>query len=179
MSMDQAQMFIAGRIASDPKWKQVGENSHVVEFRVATNHSYKDRDGEWKDGDSSFFQVQCWDRLGQNVFASLHKGYPVIAYGRMVQSSWTVTDHLGREETRSILRLRASYVGPDLNQREVTVLADKAKRAQEAQQSSQQTIQQSDEDSYPEALRSSAPVEGDGRELPVDRDVFAGASTGQ
>ena len=103
----------------------------------------------------------------------------MIAYGRMVQSSWTVTDHLGREETRSILRLRASYVGPDLNQREVTVLADKAKRAQEAQQSSQQITQQSDEDSYPEALRSSASVEGDGRELPVDRDVFAGAGAGQ
>lgn len=199
MSTDQSQMFIAGRIASDFKEKTFGENSRVVEFRIATNHSFKDRDGQWKDGDTSFFQVQCWDRLGTNVLPTLRKGMPVIVYGRLLQSTWTVQEGPEAGTVRSMLRLRASHVGPDLNQREARVCADQHRRLQEeeqkkaeAQAQAEQEEQSQPKDSYFVGSakgqsgtantqgygNSSASAQPGGRELPVDDSAFAGAVAG-
>lgn len=134
MSIDQSHMLMVGRMACDPEKKSVGQ-SVVVEFRIATNYSYRDKTGEWQDGDTSYFNVQCWDRLGFNVLRSLKKGDPVIVYGRMVQSTWKFTNDHGEEETRSMLRMRASYAGVDLNQRTVESFPDekKARQIQEKQ----------------------------------------------
>lgn len=193
MSTDQSQMFIAGRVASDIKTKIFSDTSKVVEFRIATNHSFKDRDGQWQDGESSFFQVQCWDRLGTNVAGSLTKGDPVIAIGRMLQSSWTVQEGPESGATRSMLRLRASHVGPDLNQREVQVFPDRDKRMKDEekkkaakQRAAEAEAQQQDPPATGWAAAHIEENSGMGasnykinhvgeRNLPVDEEAFADA----
>lgn len=145
MSMDQSQTLLVGRMASNPEKKAVG-SSTVVEFRLATNHSYRDKNGAWQVGASSFFSVQCWDRLADNVVKSLSKGDPVIVSGRIVQSSWMTTGPQGEEQTRSAVRVRALHIGPDLNQRVASVQADAFKKEQEKTMQSRTVEEQTPQD---------------------------------
>ena len=88
----------------------------LVSFRMAMNRRYVDGEGKWKDGETCFIDVQCWNRLGMNVAHTVCKGTPVIVVGRLVQSNWEVEEN-GKTSKRSIIRVKATHVGVDLNTR--------------------------------------------------------------
>ena len=105
------------------------------------NHRYQGADGQWKDGDPCYMEVQCWGALGDNVSATVCKGMSVIVVGRIVQSTWEANGEDGQPVTRSVLRVRATHVGPDLSARNVLVNVRKAVE-QNAQQGAGQNLAQ-------------------------------------
>lgn len=124
MSIDQASTVLVGRLTDTPQRREIGDSDRsLVEFRLACNNGYRDRNGTWQVGESTFVTVQCWERLGDNVLATMRKGMPAIVVGRLTLSTWKQTDG-DREETRSVMRVRALAVGPDLNTRTGTIHKD-------------------------------------------------------
>ena len=85
-------------------------------------------------------EVQCWGALGDNVSATVCKGMSVIVVGRIVQSTWEANGEDGKSVTRSVLRVRATHVGPDLSARNVLVNVRKA-----VEQNAQQAVEQNAE----------------------------------
>ena len=67
--------------------------------------------GEWRDGDTSYYTVNCWRRLGDHAKASLHKGEPVVVKGRFHTRSYE--DKTGRLRTE--VEITADTVGHDLS----------------------------------------------------------------
>ena len=66
---------------------------------------------QWRDGDTSFYNVSCWRRLGDHVRASLRKGDPVVIKGRF--RSRTFDDKNG--VPRTVIDIVADTVGHDLS----------------------------------------------------------------
>lgn len=142
MSNNLAQAYLVGNAVDHPQIRIKGLDGGptLTTFRVAMNHRYQGADGQWKDGDPCYMEVQCWGALGDNVSATVCKGMSVIVVGRIVQSTWEANGEDGQPVTRSVLRVRATHVGPDLSARNVLVNVRKAVE-QNAQQGAGQAAE--------------------------------------
>jgi single-strand DNA-binding protein len=103
---------LVGFVAQDPILRPTKNGVLVTDLRVGTTPRVQDRaTNEWRDGETSYFSVTCWRRLGENVRASLHKGDPVMVKGKI--RSHTYTDKNG--VVRSVVDITADTVGHDMN----------------------------------------------------------------
>ena len=104
------QVNIVGNLTDDPELRYTPNGAAVAKFRVAVNRRYKDQSGEWKDGDTSYFTVNAWRTLAENVAETLTRGANVIVVGRLQQRSWETQDG----EKRTVIEIEADEVGPSL-----------------------------------------------------------------
>lgn len=80
---------ICGTCTRDPELRFLASGQSVTNLSVALNERWQDKTTkEWVDGDPSFFDVTCWGQLGENVAASIQKGYRVVVTGKMKQRKW-------------------------------------------------------------------------------------------
>ena len=108
--MAMGQVTIVGNLTDDPELRYTPNGAAVAKFRVAVNRRYKDQSGEWKDGDTSFFKINAWRTLAENVAESLTRGANVIVVGRLLQRSWETQDG----EKRTVIEIEADEIGPSL-----------------------------------------------------------------
>jgi single-strand DNA-binding protein len=108
--MAMGQVTIVGNLTDDPELRYTPNGAAVAKFRVAVNRRYKDQSGEWKDGDTSYFTVNAWRTLAENVAESLTRGANVIVVGRLQQRSWETQDG----EKRTVIEIEADEIGPSL-----------------------------------------------------------------
>ena len=103
---------LVGFVAQDPIQRPTKNGVLVTDLRVGATPRVQDRvTNEWRDGDTSYYSVSCWRRLGDHVRASLHKGDPVMIKGKF--RSRTFTDKAG--VSRTVIDIMADTVGHDLN----------------------------------------------------------------
>ena len=103
---------LVGFVAQDPIQRPTKNGVLVTDLRVGATPRVLDRvTNEWRDGDTSYYDVSCWRRLGDNVRASLRKGDPVMIKGKF--RSRTFTDKNGA--SRTVIDIMADTVGHDLN----------------------------------------------------------------
>jgi single-strand DNA-binding protein len=103
---------LVGFVAQDPIQRPTKNGALVTDLRVGATPRMQDRlTNEWRDGDTSYYNVSCWRRLGENVRASLRKGDPVMIKGKF--RSRTFTDKNG--VTRTVIDIIADTVGHDMN----------------------------------------------------------------
>ena len=73
---------LVGFVAQDPKQRLTKDGTRVTDLRVGATTRVQDRvTNEWRDADTSYYDVTCWRRLGDHVRASMHKGEPVFVKG--------------------------------------------------------------------------------------------------
>jgi single-strand DNA-binding protein len=103
---------VVGFVAQDPIQRETKNGTRVTDLRIGTTRRVQDRlTNEWRDGDTSYFSVSCWRRLGDHVRASLRKGDPVVVKGRL--RSRTYLDRNG--QPKLVVDIVADTVGHDLN----------------------------------------------------------------
>ena len=105
-----SQTVLVGNLTDDPELRYTPNGAAVVKFRVAVNRRYKDQSGEWKDGETSYFTVNAWRTLAENVAESLVRGANVIVVGRLQQRSWETQEG----DKRTVVEIEADEVGPAL-----------------------------------------------------------------
>ena len=109
MSFDNTATLI-GNITADPELNETPGGAQVVNFSIAVNRRWKDRNGEDQE-QTSFVEVVVWSDLAVNVSRSLSKGDRAIVIGRFEQQSW---DDKDTGKKRSTLKLIADEVSPSL-----------------------------------------------------------------
>src|SRR5215469_6070722 len=78
-----AYVTLIGFVAREPTLRTTRDGRLVADVRVgATTRYYDKATDQWRDGDTSYYTVNCWRRLAGHVRASLHKGDPVMVKGR-------------------------------------------------------------------------------------------------
>jgi len=116
--MDNNELRIRGNVATNPTQVAVADGFKITTFRLGSNHRRFDKaTNEWVTSESLFITVNCWRQLGDNVFASLHRGDFVDVRGRLRQRDYDDKD--GKKVT--VFELEAYAVAPDLSRYIVTM----------------------------------------------------------
>lgn len=101
---------LVGNLTDDPELRFTPQGVAVANFRVAVNQRFKDAQGNWVDGETSYFRVNCWRQLAENVAETLTRGARAVITGRLKFRQWETQDG----ETRSVVEIEAEEVGPSL-----------------------------------------------------------------
>ena len=73
----------SGRLAGDPELRFTPSGVAVAKFTVAENDRYLDKaSGEWKDGETSFWNCTAWKKKAEAICENLKQGSPVFFLGK-------------------------------------------------------------------------------------------------
>ena len=80
-------VFLMGNLTREPELRSTPNGASVCEFGMATNRTYKTKDGQQHD-DTCFVDVTMWGRRGEVVAEYFHKGDPIFVEGRLKLDQW-------------------------------------------------------------------------------------------
>ena len=103
------QVTLVGNLTDDPELRFTPNGAAVANFRLAVTPRVREGDS-WKDGETSFFRVNVWRQMAENVAETLTKGARCVVVGRLRTRSWETPEG----EKRSVTEIEADEVGPSL-----------------------------------------------------------------
>ncbi|HCO01780.1 MAG TPA: single-stranded DNA-binding protein [Actinobacteria bacterium] len=105
------QVVIVGNVTRDPELRYTPNGAALVKFGVAVSRRIKDEaTGQWKDADTSFFDVTAWRSMAENIAESITQGSRVVVVGRLRTNSWETPEG----EKRHKIEIEAEEVAPSL-----------------------------------------------------------------
>jgi single-strand DNA-binding protein len=107
--MNEAFVTFQGWVGNDVVHRETAQGN-VANFRVGVTPRIRRRNGDWVDGQTSWFSVSCWRQLADNVRSSVKKGDPVLVHGRLRTDVWERGD--GHSSVTHVVE--ALHVGHDL-----------------------------------------------------------------
>jgi single-strand DNA-binding protein len=99
MSLNRAQ--IIGNLTRDPELRTTTGGQSVVNFGLATNRRYKDKNGQMVD-QAEFHNVVAWAKLADIISQYLAKGRRVYIEGRLQTREWEAQDGSKRRTTEIV-----------------------------------------------------------------------------
>ncbi len=85
--MDLNKVLLYGNLTRDPEIRALPSGMNVVNFSIATNRVFRDRDGK-KQEQTEFHNVVVFGRQADTVNQYLKKGAGVFVEGRLQTRSW-------------------------------------------------------------------------------------------
>lgn len=112
MSIGETYITVQGRVGGDVEYKDTNASKvAIASFRLGSTPRFYDRgEGVWTDRPTTWFTVECWRTLAENVKSSVQKGQPVVVTGRLKTTEWL--DDEGKRQSRTVID--AFSVGHDL-----------------------------------------------------------------
>lgn len=108
---DRGPGSVAGNLTQDPSLAYTNNGRPVCNVRIASAERVKDDNtGQWKDGPTSFYDIQAWGNLAENIAEHLQRGDRIVAEGRWTQT--TYEDKNGDQAQR--VYLTARDLGPSM-----------------------------------------------------------------
>ena len=80
-------VLLYGNLTRDPELRALPSGMNVVNFSIATNRVFKDRDGK-KQEQTDFHNIVVFGRQADTVHQYLKKGNGVFVEGRLQTRSW-------------------------------------------------------------------------------------------
>ncbi len=81
-------VIIAGNLTRDPQLSYTPSNTAVVEFGLAMNRKWRDREGNMKE-DVCFVDVNAFGRQAETINQYMSKGQSILVEGRLRLRQWT------------------------------------------------------------------------------------------
>ncbi|TDU87796.1 single-strand DNA-binding protein [Kribbella voronezhensis] len=111
MSVNETTVTVMGWVGGEISYREVSGGFGVANFRIGTTPRHFDKTvGGWVDRPTTWFQVECWKALAENVRKSVQRGHPVLVTGRLKTTEWV--DAEGVTKTKTVID--AFSVGHDL-----------------------------------------------------------------
>ncbi|MAZ41099.1 single-stranded DNA-binding protein [bacterium] len=101
--------FIIGNLTRDPELKALPSGTNVTSFSLATNRSYKDKDGNQQD-QTEYHNIVVFGRQAETVAQYLRKGSSALVEGRLQTRSWEGQD--GKKNYRTEIIADRVQFGP-------------------------------------------------------------------
>ncbi len=79
--------ILIGRLGSDPEVRYTPGGAAVANFNIATDRSWKDKDGNWQN-ETSWHKIVLWNRSAEVAKEYAKKGNRVYVEGRIQTRSW-------------------------------------------------------------------------------------------
>ena len=109
--MNLNKVLIAGRLTRDPELKALPSGSQVCNFSLATDHTYKDRDGKHQE-QVEYHNVVVFGAAAESSARFLRKGALALVEGRLQTRSW---DKDGQKQYRTEILADRVQFGPRLS----------------------------------------------------------------
>jgi single-strand DNA-binding protein len=94
---------LIGRLGKDPMISNFNNGNKVAKFSIATNESYKDKNGEWVTS-TEWHNVQAWGKAAEKCEKILKKGVEIVLEGKLVTDQYETKE--GEKRTSTEVRLR-------------------------------------------------------------------------
>ena len=88
-------VIIAGNLTKDPIFRQTTNGTPVVNFSVASNRRFRDKNDEWKE-DVCYVGIVAWNRLAESCRDKLKKGNAVLVDGELQSRTFKTEDGTNR-----------------------------------------------------------------------------------
>jgi|TARA_E500000331_G_scaffold291649_1_gene288186 single-strand DNA-binding protein len=88
---------LVGNLGADPELRTVGEGTSVVNLSLATNKTWKNKDGS-KGTKTTWHSITFWNRAAEVVSEYCRKGTKILITGSLDSDKWT--DDEGVERTK-------------------------------------------------------------------------------
>jgi single-strand DNA-binding protein len=98
-------VLIVGNLTKDPIFRTTSNNTPVVNFSIASNRRYKDRNNTWQE-DVCYIGIVAWNKLAESCHQRLRKGSAVLIEGELQTRQWRSEDG----SYRSILEVKARRI---------------------------------------------------------------------
>lgn len=95
---------LIGRLGKDPEVRTLDSGTNIAKFSLATDESYKDKNGEWQT-QTEWHNIILWRGLAERAEQTLRKGVLVYLEGKLTSRSWQ--DDQGN--TNYITEVRGNY----------------------------------------------------------------------
>ncbi len=112
-------VIVAGNLTKDPVFRQTTNGTPVVNFSIASNRRFRDKNDEWKE-DVCYVGVVAWNRLAESCRDKLRKGNAVLVDGELQSRTFKTDD----STNRTIVEIKARRI-QFLNRRGAGVENDK------------------------------------------------------
>ena len=89
---------LIGNLGNNPEIKTFEDNRKVARISLATNETYKNKQGE-KITETTWHNVVAWGRMAEVSEKFLKKGTEVCVEGKLVNKSWQDKDGVTRYST--------------------------------------------------------------------------------
>jgi single-strand DNA-binding protein len=80
-------VFLYGNLTRDPELKALPSGSQVANFGLATNRTYKDKNGAKQEA-TEFHNIVAFGRTAEVIAQYMKKGRPIFVEGRIQTRSW-------------------------------------------------------------------------------------------
>jgi len=94
---------LIGRLGKDPEVRTLESGTNIAKFSIATDESYRDKNGEWQTI-TEWHNIIMWRDLAERAEKQLKKGYLIYVDGKLTNRSWQ--DENGN--TKYITEVRAN-----------------------------------------------------------------------
>jgi len=114
-------VLLIGRLGGDPEVRYAPSGNAVANFSMATNRSYKDKDGNQQE-QTEWHRIVAWSRLAEFAKQYLHKGMRIYIEGRLQYREWQDQNGVKRNVTdviaNDIQMLESLGAKPDKGEQE-------------------------------------------------------------
>ncbi len=104
-------VFLYGNLTKDPELKTLPSGSNVVNFSIATNRVYKDKDGAKQEA-VEFHNIVAFARTADIISQYMKKGRPIFVEGRITTRSWEGKED-GKKQYRTEIIVENFQFGAD------------------------------------------------------------------
>lgn len=102
-------VLLYGNLTRDPELKALPSGTKVVSFSMATNRSYKDKDGKKQDS-VEYHNLVSFGKQAELINQYMKKGRPLYVEGRLQTRSWDGAD--GKKNYRTEIVVDSFQFGP-------------------------------------------------------------------
>ncbi len=102
-------IILLGNLTRDPELRYLPSNTAVCNFGLATNHKWRDREGNQKE-ETCFVDCSAFGRAGETINQYMTKGRPLLVEGRLRLETWTAQDG-GKRSRHSVIVDNFQFVG--------------------------------------------------------------------
>jgi single-strand DNA-binding protein len=94
-------VMLLGHLGKDPELRHTQGGTAVANFSIATNETWKDKNGE-KQERTEWHKIVAWGNLGENTAKYLNKGSKAYVEGKVQTRKWQDNDGNDRWSTEIV-----------------------------------------------------------------------------
>jgi single-strand DNA-binding protein len=142
--------FLYGNLTRDPELKALPSGQNLVSFSIATNRTYKDKEGQKQEA-VEFHNIVAFGRTAEVIAQYMKRGRPIFVEGRIQTRSWEGKED-GKKQYRTEIVVDNFQFGADGGARGESTGDNKGTTQEQSSPSDTESIKYPDEEINPEDI---------------------------